>query len=423
MPLKRLLPLAVMAICWIQSLPSTDAAELDISSETVVRTLEADTEKGDDRSVIPVYEYLGLDYGDAQEGGVSFHFYGWGRTDVADSAYFEDDPDAELIYGYVDYRKPYDTLRGRFGRQQVFAGVTNESVDGLLLEHGWKDYLSITLFGGLPGAYSETNGTDGDITYGGRLAYPFSSRMEVGLSYQKLEDNGDVAKDNFGLDLTMYTGRWLSLNGLSSYSLDGNGWREHRYNLSVIVDKLQIEPAYEYFQYEDYFGKADFRNNPFYFLEGSDETLSIYGADLIYNASPELQVGGRGRQYDYNLRNENARYMAGLLTYNIFGGSQIGAEAGSMDGQTPDNLYNLFRGYVYWQDPLQVSLLEFISADALFIAYDAPVYDKENSAQFALGAGRNFFDDLLETKLSVIYSNDPYFDDDLSGIVTMQIRY
>jgi hypothetical protein len=94
-----------------------------------------------------------------------------------------------------------------------------------------------------------------------------------------------------------------------------------------------------------------------------------------------------------------------------------------MDGQTADNLYNLYRAYLYWQNPLQIQVLEFISADALFVAYDTPIHDRESSAQFSLGAGRNFYNDQLETRFSVIYSADPYFEDDLSGIATMQINY
>lgn len=421
--LKRVLPFSFALTCWIWALFPAGAAGLNVSSETIIGVLQRDTEKGEARAVIPVYEYVGLDYDGFETGGVSLHFYGWGGSDLADSAYFENNPDGELIYGYVDYHKPSDSLRGRFGRQHIFAGVINESVDGLLLENGWQDYFSITLFGGLPAAYADTNGRRGDITYGGRMAYLFLPLLELGLSYQKIEDNGAVARNNGGIDVNIQAGGWFSFNGLSSYRLDSDMWREHRYSFNISVEDFQIAPSYEHFQYSDYFKNADTGITPFRFLDDNNEILSIYGTDLIYNANPELQVGLRGRQYDYDLRNENARYWAGLLVFSTFDGSRIGAEVGSMDGQTPDNLYNLYRAYLYWQNPLQIQMLEFISADALFVTYDTPIYDKENSAQFSLGAGRNFFNNQLETRFSVIYSDDPYFENDLSGMATMQINY
>lgn len=423
MKLYRHLPPGLAVICLICVLLPVNAAGLNISSETILGALQRDTGEGENKTVVPVYEYLGLDSEKSEERGISFHFYGWGRSDLISSGYYDENPEGELIHGYVDYRKPYEALRGRFGRQQVFAGVTNEIVDGLLLENGWKDSFSITLYGGLPAAYNDINGSSGDITYGTRMAYLFLPELELGISYQKLEDNGKTEQDNGGLDINIQVGGWLNFSGLSSYRIDNDGWREHRYNLNLYVEDFQIAPTFESFKYGDYFDKDNPGDTPFHFLEDSDETLSIYGTDLIYSANPELQVGLRGRQYSYDLRNENAKYMGGLLMLNTFGGSQIGAEVGSMDGETPDTLYNLYRVYVYWQNPLQVRVLEFISADALYVTYDTPIYDKDSSTQFSLGAGRKFFNDLMETKLSVIYSQDPYFEDDLSGVATMQINY
>jgi hypothetical protein len=61
--------------------PVVTAADLNLRSETLLRALERDTTKGEDRFVLPIYEYLSLDYQDLEAGGLSVHLYGWGRTD------------------------------------------------------------------------------------------------------------------------------------------------------------------------------------------------------------------------------------------------------------------------------------------------------------------------------------------------------
>ena len=76
---------------WIVYPVSCLAADWDISSETILRTFQRDTTKGDDRNVLPLYEYLSVDYGDTEEGGISFQGYGWVRKDVTENESYKDD--------------------------------------------------------------------------------------------------------------------------------------------------------------------------------------------------------------------------------------------------------------------------------------------------------------------------------------------
>ncbi len=423
---KHTLPLAMAMLCWIWPLLSTDAQGLRMTSETILRAMERDTLTGDQQAILPVYEFFSLDSvkeDEAEAGGFSFHLHGWGRKDLAAGDLYEDDPDGDLIYGYIDYSAPYNPLQGRFGRQHIWAGVTDESVDGLSMNCGLGENVALMVFGGLPSEYENTNGRGGDLTYGGRVAGLFRPTYELGISYQQLRDDQSRMEEKAGLDFNLQAGGWASLSGLSSYSLINDAWREHRYDLSLTLSDFQIEPSYQYFFYQDYFGQGDSKQNLFHFLKDSDETLSIFGVDLLFGSIPEFQMGVRGSQYAYKLRDENASYLGWLLVLRSFKGSQIGAEVGHMDGETSDNLYDLFRCYLYWQNPFQIRLLEFISADALLVTYDEPIYDRERSVQFSLGAGSKFGGELLETRISVIYSSDPYFEDDLSGIGTLQINY
>jgi hypothetical protein len=399
------------------------SAEIDIRSDTLLRGLERRTDSGEDRLLLPVYEYLGVDVGDDEHGGLSFHLYGWGRKDLAGNDYFQDDPEGELLYGYFRYQKPYHPFNISVGRQHIFAGVVNQSVDGLQLATGIGPNLSASFFGGWPVDYYDQDNGSADATYGARLAHHISTHYELGLSYQKTDADGEQAEEKAGADMILNVGSWLTLSGLSSYNIDSEDWREHRYNAQLTINHLVIEPSYEYFSYQDFFGKGSERNSIFHFLQDSEEVLVISGTDVVWQGLGLVEVGVRGRQYDYDIRNERATYMAGLLTVNTTRGSQIGVEVGRMDGQTSDNIYNLYRGFFYWQKPFRMESRGFISGDALYIAYEAPVYGEDKSIQYTLSAGRQFFNNKMETKLSGIFSQDPYFENDVGGVMTLQIHY
>ncbi len=99
-------------------------AGLEFTSETIIRAFEREPvsepdglTRGEEKLALPVYEYLGLEYGDPEAGGLSVHMYGWGRKDLSGSDYYPDDPEGELLYGYLQYAKPYSSFRHCLGRQ------------------------------------------------------------------------------------------------------------------------------------------------------------------------------------------------------------------------------------------------------------------------------------------------------------------
>lgn len=430
--MKRYLYFACAAaglLVWAISSTSGFCAGLEFTSETIIRAFERGPvsepdglTRGEEKLALPVYEYLGLEYGDPEAGGLSVHMYGWGRKDLSDSDYFADDPEGELLYGYLQYAKPYSSFRLCLGRQHIFSGVTNRSVDGLMVSTGMGPYFSASVFGGLPSSFREENGSGGDRIYGARLAHQLAARYEIGLSYEKLEDDDTVRGEKAGLDLNLFLWDWLSFSGLSSYNPDTSGWREHHYSARLGYRNVQIEPTYQYFHYQDYFDSSDQEGNLFQFLADSDETVAISGADILYQAAGPLKLGIRSRRYDYELRDESADYYAGLLVIDTSGGHQAGLEAGRMEGDTPENIYALYRGYAYWQNPFKAAG-SFFSVDALYIAYDAPVYGEDDALHLTMSGGLGFLNDRLEARLSGIYSRDAYFEEDIGAIMTFMIQY
>jgi hypothetical protein len=391
----------------------------NFSSQTTFRAFERDTGEGQDTLVLPLYEYMQLDYADTEQGGWSVHAYGWVRSDLADSAYFEEPSDGELLYGYLEYSKPYSDLHLTLGRKHIFAGVTNETVDGLQFAAGLGGMLTATVFGGATAASDETSA---DITYGGRIAFHPKPAYELAISYQNTDLDGDPDQRT-GVDLSINAGDWVTVQGLSSFSPDSEDWREHNYSAALRYKDITLEPVYQYFSYQDYFGNSTEENSLFHFLQDTEEQVTIAGADVQYQGVLPLRLTGRYNQYTYNLRQEQAAYYAALIGVDLPEGSQLGGEAGRMDGETDDNIYTLYRVYFYWHNPFKLRRSAFISGDAIFQDYDAPVFGRDNATNYSLSGGIRFFHDALEVKLTGAYSQDPYFDENVEGLLTFQINY
>ncbi len=395
------------------------AGDFGFKSQTILRAFQRGTSEGENKLALPLYQYLQLDYGNTEQGGWSMHINGWGRSDLADSTYFEETTDGELLYAYLEYSKPYSALRLNLGRQHIFAGVTNQSVDGLQVTVGLGEILTATLYGGVTAGSEEVSA---DTTYGGRVALHPQPHYELGLSYQKTDLEGDP-DDKAGLDLSLNWSEWLTFQGLSSYNLDSEDWREHSYSATLRYKDFMVEPFYQLFNYQDYFGTGNEESNLFHFLKNSEEQVTIYGAELQWQGSAPVRLGGRYNQYTYELRQEDASYYAVLLNADLPGGSQLGAEAGRMDGESADNTYTLYRAFFYWNNPFNLSESAFISGDGIYQDYDAPVFDEDSAVNFSLSAGWRFFDDRLELTLTGLYSQDPYFDEDVEGILTLRYQH
>jgi len=119
--------------------------QLEISSETIFGAFERDTDNQDDATVVPAYEYLRLDLGALDQGGLSLHLYGWGRYDLNDSDFYDDNPDGELLCGYLEYNRPESGFDFTAGRQHVMAGIINNGIDGLGIKSALTPYFKLAL--------------------------------------------------------------------------------------------------------------------------------------------------------------------------------------------------------------------------------------------------------------------------------------
>jgi len=398
------------------------AAELNFQSDTIVRGFERDTATQTDAGVVPVYEYLQVDAGTLDEPGLALHLYGWGRLDLADNEYFTDETAGELLYGYLEYSQSQARFNARLGRQSVFEGVANEVVDGLRLSSDLGRYFSGSVYAGQPATLAEENGRDGDSIFGGRLANHLAGYYDLGVSYKKIRSDSTDAEELAGVDLSLYLPADMTLSGFSSYNLDSEDFAEHSYEANLKLGPVSLRPFVQFFQYDDYFGTAT-SPSPFSFLAGTGEELTIFGADLTLPVKETWVLTAKAKHYDYEVFDDSSQYVSAQVSWSGEGLTQVGGELGYMSGDAAQNDYVLLRLFGYCDQVKEILPIDFVSGDLVYVGYDQKIYNEDRSLFVSLGLGKTYLDDSLKLKLSGDYSSDPYFDNDLRGMLTASYRF
>ncbi len=399
------------------------AAEVQFKSDTIFRLFERDTLNREDAVVLPGYQYLQIDAGELDDYGLSLHLYGWGRADFADNDYYDDQTSGELLYGYLEYSREMNSCSLRLGRQHVFEGVANEAIDGLRLSGDLGDHFSLSLYGGQPVGLDAEEGRSGDSIFGGRLAHRLGTRYEYGISYKVISNDDATAEEMLGIDLAFFLPANLSLFGNSNYNRESEDWAEHSYELRIPYESFVFKPYYQHFSYEDYFATGANAVNPFRTLAQSGEKLTAYGVEALWQFNENWTFGGKLKKHDYSQRDQAVTYSL-LATWQGEDLTQYGAEIArtAADGTDGDD-YTLMRLYGYCEAMADRFGIDFFSADLVLAFYDEEIYGEDSSLFVSLGGGKRFLDDALAIKLSGDYSQDPYFDDDLRGMLTVSYTY
>ena len=369
-----------------------------------------------------MYEYITVGYGDRENGGFALNANGWGRVDTGDQAYFENDQEGYLFDAYLQYSTPDTGFDVKLGRQHIFAGIANESVDGLGIKLRAGSFMSLQAYGGLPVGYEDLNGRTGDGIYGGRLALDRFFPGEVGVSYKHLSNDSITIDDKLGADFSLFLFDRIALTGISWWNLETEDWGEHAYAADLLFSRLSLKTRYQMFQYQDYFsGGSDSR--AFGFLQDTEEVLTIVGGDIIWQQFHGFDAGLKLNHYTYDVREETSRYVG--LVLNIYGDADtsVGVEAGSMDGESPENSYVLGRFYFYWDAPFKGMENWFLDGEFMAVGYREAIYGQDHSIFSSAGCGRKFMGDALKLKISGDYSSDPYHDADIRFMSVLLFEY
>ncbi len=399
-------------------LPSVSVAlTAKVELETILRGFERDVPVKGSSQVLPGYGYLKLDLKDITSNGVSFHGYGWGRYDAADSNYYDSQSEGELLYGYLEYKKKFSTLRARLGRMHIYEGVANEALDGLWLAGSVSPQISLSGYAGQPVGLSSTDDRSGDSLFGGRVAYHGSDKFDIGLSAKFSNNDGNTADRMIGTDLIYYLPKDMTLFGFSKFNTDESSFAEHSWELRIPFEEWDFKPYIQYYDYDGYFGTGDKARLPFSNLANSGESLGILGLYTFWRKSEELNLGAKLKAYSYD-DNDSSQYIAAVVDFLGDERTQSGGELGYMRGEAANNDYLLLRLYTYQDQIPEKYWVAFVSADLVYALYDQEINNKSSSLFLSLGAGKHFWNDALDLKLSADYSVDPFYTSDLRGTLS-----
>lgn len=398
------------------------SGSLTVESETVIRSFERPVGTETDRQILPIHEYLTLDVEQLGSKYLSLHAYGWGRFDSTDSGYYDDPFAGELIYGYLECADTFQRRSLRLGRQHIFEGVANETIDGLRLTSDLGNQLSLSVYGGLPVGLENTAGRNGDAIWGGRVALHVGSFSDIGVSYKTIDNDGATVSSRLGVDSAFFLPMNISLYGNSVRNMETQGWAEHSYELRVDAEDVGIRPYYEMFRYADYFDAGPVTAGPFIFLAGTDEQLDALGVDVDWRRSESWTFGAKAKNYNYELR-DSSIYVSASVSWSGEAATQAGGEVGYMQGDAADSNYVLIRFFCYLDQPADRGWVDFVSGDVLCTLYDEDIYGQDYSYFLSLGSGKKFLNDDLEIKLSADYSGNPYFESDLRAMLTATYRF
>lgn len=225
-PLRRL-GLALLAGALLGLSATTAQADTVDTTVTTLLTGRVDPRDGQLHTILPVYESIGalatlrVPHSD----GMRIVFSGWGGMilDIPRDQTWTGDIDV----GYLEGAFLKERLQIRLGRHIISGGAARVSpIDGasfvLRPFRGAAQGLGVSAYGGLP-VTPRFAASRGEATFGGRLFYRFSPESEVGVSFNQIQAEGRLARQDVAIDARLAPHRSLALTGYALLSL-----REHR---------------------------------------------------------------------------------------------------------------------------------------------------------------------------------------------------
>lgn len=268
------------------------AADITLSSKTYLLYSRNDVAGGPKEKFAPLYEYLSADARNLGDVPFSFHFYGWGRQDLADDS-GSGPRSGDIGSAFVMYSHPTGNAEARLGRFFLAEGTAAEILDGAFVKMRTPLGLGISLFGGIPVERTITGTQTGDSLYGGRLFFAASGFAEVGATY--LREKGNFRGDDrevVGGDIWLRPGIPVELSGRASYNLSTKALASQRYALRVTyVPRIDLAVGYESYRYKDLFQTA---LNPAFLAPAIDDgdKVSTMFAVLDLDVAKGLTVEG-----------------------------------------------------------------------------------------------------------------------------------
>ncbi len=389
-----------------------EGSSISGESNTIVRAKEV----GEERKILPVYEYLDLSVKDVSMPGLSFHAGAWGRLDLTDQG-SGSRTGGDLQHGYLQYRGEKANAGAKLGRLTVFEGVAAERIDGI---SGGLDLLGgfrASAFLGKP-VESSPNYEAGSFIYGGRLSHQFSKYSVLGVSALQETVDGSRAREDVGIDLSVTPHRMINLTGRSVYNALSEGWKENNYNLSLgPFENVTFNGEISQIKYKDYFDHLTTRAfRTLGNLINADEELILIGDTLTLEFPEKGSIAVDFKNYSYAIAGD-ANYFGAKAIYNYAKDGTVGAAVHRMSGANDKLDYMEYRLY---------ALKKFgnfgLTADFFDVKYDKPINNVSNTYSFTV-AGSYEVSHSTTVSADVDYFRSPDFSDGVSLLAKVQIKF
>ncbi|MDP2658621.1 MAG: hypothetical protein Q8O78_09435, partial [Candidatus Deferrimicrobium sp.] len=385
---KRLLP-AIVAISLLLPLllaGTARAADLSVSSKMYLRYYQRELAGGNKDTFAPLYEYLSADAANLGGMPIAFHFYGWGRVDLAEPS-GSGRMSGEISSAYMEYLHPQGNAQAKLGRFFLTEGAAMETLDGAFVKATTPLGLGVSVYGGAPVEYSILNGTNGGSTlYGTRVFFVRAGYAEIGASYLRENGSFQEGKDRelFGGDLWLRVAPPVELTAQASYNRSVREMASQRYAVRIVPGAtFDISAGYESYTYKGLFQSTLHPAFVFPALDNNDKVQTIFGiVDWAFVPGWTLEVAAKNIRHDKSDPGDANRGEVGLrYSYNDKK-DVAGFSAAFVAADREENEYREYRGFATYSPPkIRLAL------DALAQQYKREIYGKKKAYQVVASAG------------------------------------
>lgn len=415
----NLLVMAVMAPAAWSVLPAEPLMAADYAISGASNTYLRMKTSVDKRDNYPLYEYLRFSVASRGQDGstTSLHIGGWGRADLADKSSRDDNVDADLQFGYLSFQGAKSNLVVNAGRQFVVEGVAAQRLDGLYARSDFAAGFAASAYAGSP-VVTEPNLRADDFVGGARVTHSDRKYYTIGISALTSLTGGDRYREEEGIDLWLSPVKQVDITGSSSYNSITDGWMEHAYTASFApIENLRLYADLSRINYSDYFYRVTTSAlifNPLTNGIDPNERLLTLGGGGSYTLLKNITVAADYRHYDYDAARD-ANYYGGKVSYWVPDSYGAGLSVHRMDNGDSRLEYTEYRLYGMKKLGRAHLTLDFIDVN-----YDdsARMNDVEN-ALAVVAAGSYEINKNLQLGASVDYSHNPFFDNELKGLVKL----
>jgi hypothetical protein len=226
----------------------------------------------------------------------------------------------DILVLAVRLREPHGYAEARAGRFVLATGAVHPvQIDGARVVARAPGGSTVEAFGGLP-VVPRFGARSYDWLAGGRIAQSIASVATLGVSYVQRREDGEIANEEVGADLSAAPLRWLDVGAFGAYDVTSPGLAEARASVAV----RKSDWRFEVFGSELSPGRLLPATSLFSVL-GDLPSLTL-GATVRWHATPRLDLLGSGAGQEVAAGAGGNGWLRATLKLDDRGAGSLGLE-------------------------------------------------------------------------------------------------